>query len=387
MRLLILSPYYPPHIGGLESHSAEFNRHMVSSVDGILVLTPHLPRSTPTHEIDDKITILRFPAFELIHNYPLPQFWRPVFWRLWREAKRWKPTHVISRTRFFFTSLMAWRIARSTRLPWLHIEHGSDFAHFHSPIKTWAGRLYDQTVGRFVLRQAGRVVANSEAAAHFVERLSGRQDCRTIYRGVEVETILRVPAGTEIRARFPNRVVVGYLGRLIDGKGTIHILEALHRLQDPRLVCAIIGSGPDRSRLEAYIRQHTLNEKVMLLGHRPLPEALGLLKTCDIFINPSYSEGIPTSVIEAALMQKAIIATDVGGTREIIGGQGDGFLVPAGNIQILAEKIKRLADDPVLRQQYGERAALSVKDKFAWSKAVEQYLTILGQMQQPNINR
>ncbi len=382
MRLLIFCPFYPPHIGGLETHALEFNRHIAPSVESILVFTPRLPASAPVRETEGNITVLRFPAFEPIHNYPIPKFWRSDFWELWREALNSTPSHLVSRTRFFFTSLMAWRFARSRRLPWLHIEHGSDFVHFHSALKSSIGKVYDWTFGRFTLRQADQVVANSLASSAFVVKLSGRTDCTTIYRGVETDEILHTPVQNEIRERFPDRIIIGYLGRLIDGKGVIHILEALDRIRDKRLACAIIGSGPERAKLETYIKEHSLENSVMLLGHRPLPEALGLMKSFDIFVNPSYSEGIPTSVIEAALLKKAIVATDVGGTPEIITGNSDGFLVPVGDIRTLGEKLKLLANDGDLRHSLGIRAHDAVQNTFSWPNAIKQYLDILKSISQ-----
>ncbi len=377
MRLLVFSPFYPPHVGGLETHALEFNQHLAPSVEQITVFTPRLPDSALEHETEGHITVLRFPAFEPIHNYPLPKFWQARFWQLWKEATQTRPTHILSRTRFFFTSLMAWHIARKHALSWLHVEHGSDFVHFHSPLKSWLGKIYDQTCGRFVLRQAHTVVANSLASAAFVSRLSGRNDCRTIYRGVEVDMILNAVATSEIQSRFPDRIIVGYLGRLIDGKGVRHLLEAIKELNDPRLACVIIGSGPDRKNIESFIRLHRLENSILLLGHRPLPEALGLMKSFDISVNPSYSEGIPTSVVEAALLKKAIIATRVGGTPEIISGNGDGFLIPPKDTPALVEKIKLLASDAPLRQKMGERAYAMARDKFSWPQAVRQYMTLL----------
>ena len=79
MNVLIFSPYYPPHIGGLESHSEEFNQQLAQRGIDVLVFTPRLPKDAPERETRRGVRIIRFPAFEIIPNFPLPQFF-PFFW-------------------------------------------------------------------------------------------------------------------------------------------------------------------------------------------------------------------------------------------------------------------------------------------------------------------
>lgn len=381
MKLLIFSPFYPPHQGGLESHSDEFNRHLAQIGASIVVFTPQLPMASPERETRyTNVLILRFPAFEPIHNYPLPQFWTRKFWRLWQEATQGEYDIVISRTRFFFTSLMAWRYARRAKLPWIHIEHGSDFATFNGVFKTWLGKIYDYSLGAFVLRHSHMNIANSKASARFVKKLSGRDDCTVIYRGVEKEIIESVAPHSFFETHFPGKTVVGFVGRLIDGKGVLDLLEAFSRLPSDTSICAIIGDGPERARLEKFIAQKKLKDTVLLLGKKPFPEAIALLKSFDIFVNPSYTEGIPTAVIEAALCHKAIIATRVGGTDEIISGQNDGFLTAPHDIDDLQKKLALLLGDTTLRHSLGQNAYAAVQDKFSWEQSIKRYQKLFSSL-------
>src|SRR5688572_10152100 len=130
MRLLVFCPHYPPYVGGLETHAAEFNKYLSQSeeVDSILVFTSRIPVSiVEQSEVSKKVRIIRFPAFHLIPNYPVPKVWLPTYWRLWRQLYRYNPDIVISRTRFFFTSVLALSFTKMYRKPWVHIEHGSDY--------------------------------------------------------------------------------------------------------------------------------------------------------------------------------------------------------------------------------------------------------------------
>lgn len=379
MHLLVFSPYYPPHTGGLESHSDEFNYYLSKEGVIITVFTPHLPNFSPSAETRyDNVHIIRFPAVELIHNYPFPQFWQKEFWHAWKSLQEESYDIILSRTRFFFTSLMAWRLAKKTKRPWVHIEHGSDFATFNTSFKTALAKLYDYTLGAFVLRQSDANVANSKASRAFVEKLSRRQNCSVIYRGVEKEIIKSVAPHSFFETHFPGKTVVGFIGRLIDGKGAFDLIKAFSSLNSSTSICAIIGDGPERTRLEKLITQKELSNQVILLGEKPFTEAIALLKSFDIFVNPSYTEGIPTAVIEAALSKKAILATNVGGTNEIISGNGDGFLITPHDITTLQNHLARLMNNSDLRRSLGEEAFKKVQAKFDWEHTTKQYLTLFN---------
>lgn len=379
MKLLVFSPFYPPHKGGLESHSDEFNKYLASLGVDITVFTPHLPLDAPVEEIRyERVTILRFPAIEIIHNYPLPQFWKKAFWQIWERINQEQYDLVLSRTRFFFTSLMAGYFARRKKLPWIHIEHGSDFAVFNTAFKTFLGKLYDLTLGTLVLKLSDVNIANSKASARFVERLSGRKDCHIIYRGVEKSLIESIPPHTYLADNFPGKVVIGFTGRLIDGKGVRDLLEAFSKLSPPSSICCIIGDGPERENIKKFIHDKKLHNQVILLGEKPFGEAMALLKSFDIFVNPSYTEGIPTAVIEAALTEKAIIATHVGGTPEIITGNKDGILIAPGDVDALENALSLLISDQSLRKSLGQAAFKQVQGKFDWGHAAKQYLTLFN---------
>lgn len=380
MRILVFSPFYPPHKGGLESHSDEFNKYLSAQGTEVSVFTPRLPQYSPERETrHDGVNIIRFPALELIHNYPLPKFWQKRFWQLWQELHEKPYDIIIARTRFFFTSLMALHFAKKAALPLVHIEHGSDFTHFNSSFKTWLGILYDRTCGAFVLRHSDRVIGNSEASARFVHQLSGRTDCTVIYRGIEKEIILATAPNNSIKKLYSDKLIIGFVGRLIDGKGVHDLIQAFSLIRRDA-VCFIIGNGPERSRLERITKERGVTDRVVFFGEKNFTETIALLKTFDIFVNPSYTEGIPTSVIEAALCRKAIIATAVGGTKEIITGASDGFLITPHDVSTLKIKLENLLSDPLLRQSCGEQAFRAVAEKFDWNHSASQYLATFSRL-------
>ncbi|MDO8512119.1 MAG: glycosyltransferase family 4 protein [bacterium] len=379
-RILVFSPLYPPHIGGLQSHAREFNKYLSMLGYDITVFTPQLPFSAKNEELVCEnnssrcVRVIRFPAFELISNYPVPKFWQPLFWRQVATVRTNKYSIIISRTRFFFSSLLAGWYAKTNKVRWVHIEHGSDFPKLESVWKNFVAVLYDKTLGKLVLWSADVVVANSQASAGFVKEMAGRE-CKFIYRGVDKAEIsvtgpvaLNLPQGS---------LLVVFVGRLISGKGVADLLNALKVIDRKEVFCFIVGDGPQTNDLKS-IAQGLGLDKVVFLGEKVHHDTIALIKRADIVINPSYTEGLPTSIIEAALCGKAIIATDVGGTKEIVDHNLSGLLYKPRDVFALVSLLRDLLDNPAKRERLGNGAFQKNKDLFDWEKASLQYVQLFN---------
>ena len=381
MKILVFSPYYPPHIGGLETHADEFNKYLVGcdNTIEIIVFTPLLPKDALESEVRYKnVNVVRFPAFEIIHNYPLPNILSIRFWKLFISLFKKDFDIVISRTRFFNTSLLALFFSKIKRKKWVHIEHGSDFVKLNNKCTSVLAKAYDYTFGKLILKFSDINIANSMASANFCKKLSNNKKCEIIYRGIEVDKINAIPKDQSLKEKYKDKIILSYIGRLIDGKGVKDLILALESLKDKNFVLFIIGDGSQKISLEKLTTRKGLSDKVVFFGHKEHNEAISILKTSDIVINPSYTEGLPTSVIEAALCRKAIIATNVGGTPEIISGNGDGYLVEPKNINQLKDKLKNLIENKDLSNSFGESAYNKVVNKFNWENSCDKYLKIFN---------
>lgn len=379
MKILVFCPYYPPHIGGLESHADEFNKYLSRRRTDITVFTPCLPKTAPEKETRyNNVKIIRFPAFEIINNYPLPKFWTIKYRRLREEIKKENFDIVISRTRFFFTSLMAFFYAKMNKVRWIHIEHGSDFVKSGGKLSVLVARIYDYTLGRLILRKADKVIANSNASAAFCKKLEKNVSCEVIYRGMEIEKILAAPADDELKRKYSDKIIITFLGRLFDGKGVADLLAALAKIKNDDYICFIIGDGPEKKRLENLADKIQLEKKIIFFGYKKFDDYIKILKISDIFVNPSYTEGLPTTVAEAALCQNAIIATNVGGTPEIITDRESGFLIDPKDATALKDKLDILMGNGELRKWLAKNAHEEVRNKFGWDKSIEKYLNIFS---------
>ena len=380
-KILIWCPLYPPNTGGLQNHAQEFNIHMAEQGWEILTLTPLITPNTPEEESPKtNIKIIRFPAFEIIPNYPLPKIWKPKFWKALHTAHKFSKskntkTIIISRTRFFITSLFALVHNKLTHTPWVHIEHGSDFVHL-GKITSLIARIYDYTIGRTVFKNATHLIANSHASAKFIKKISNKK-ATVIYRGIEEEEISSITPENSLKETCKNKTIITYAGRLVTGKGVRHLLDAVEPLEKNSYQLLIIGNGPEKKNLKEQVKKLNITSNVTFLGDLPWQQVIAILKISHIMANPSYNEGIPTNVIEAMLSSTAVIATNVGGTTELVTNNTTGLLIPPKDTHALKIALRTLSENPKLRHNYTTNALKQIEGKFSWSNATKQYTNIL----------
>ncbi len=169
----------------------------------------------------------------------------------------------------------------------------------------------------------------------------------------------------EVRAELgvaDDDVVVLMVARLSRQKAHEVMLDAIARADRPNLRLVVVGDGKRREELEALVADRGLEKAVTFLGlRRDVPR---LLAGGDVFALSSVHEGVPISVIEAMTAGLPVVATDVGALRDQVTEGVDGFLVPSGDAEGLAERLARLADDPALRAELGRRAQERARAEF-----------------------
>jgi len=180
-----------------------------------------------------------------------------------------------------------------------------------------------------------------------------------------------------------DQFVVGMIGRLVEEKGIIELLEA---------ACILVGKYCDISFIlvgERLNSDHAegvaavidqaktkLGERLQLTGMRSdIPQ---LLSAMDLFTLPSWREGMPRSIIEAMMMELPVVATDIRGSREEVVHGETGLLVPPRNSKALAESIEMLYQNREKAKMMGEIGRKRALELFDEKKVVEKQLELLG---------
>jgi len=165
-----------------------------------------------------------------------------------------------------------------------------------------------------------------------------------------------------------------FVGRLAPNKGLFTLLEALAQVRKthPSARLSILGSGPLRAKLERQIAKHGLNDAVQFLPRQPGPEEMArVYNRAKMLVCASTAEGGPRVTVEAMACGTPVISTPVGIMPEIVHAGKNGLLFSWDAIE-LADQIRRLLDDAVLRARLGEAGRLSVQS-FEASRVIEAY--------------
>ena len=171
------------------------------------------------------------------------------------------------------------------------------------------------------------------------------------YRRVEGYTRSEALAAMGLKA---DHFIIGVVARLIPEKGITCLLQAAALLQHilPQVRFVIVGDGPMRGQLEQYARALQLQEHVKFLGFRrdvPL-----LMAGWDLFVLPSFSEGLSVSVLEAMAAKLPLVVSDIPSMREVVVPGKSGLFFTPNDVPGLAAAILQIAKDPSKQQRMGD---------------------------------
>ena len=370
MKILQFLPYFPPHIWGVEAFAKErssaFSEQKKWKLINV-VFSPGQPENLTSYE-QDGYRVIILPAFELISNFPVPKIRSPIFWSQIQKIKAEKADIIQTHTRFFLSSFLWWLLAKLRKIKRIHIEHGSGFVKGLSWRKTAFARCYDQIFWRLIFRLADSLVAISEANQLFIQQFTRKKNS-VIYRGFNLSPILREKKGKL------DQILIGFVGRLVKLKGVDLLIEAFAELEQEHrnLRLQIIWDGEERFALEKQVEMLGLSDKISFLWYQS-PEKIysDFLPHIDIFVNPSFQEGLPTTVIEALFAQCVTVATHVGGTKEIADGD-DFIVVEPWSVEALERGLNQAL---ALVGKVNWASYEQVRERFNWKKGVEAYLEI-----------
>lgn len=180
----------------------------------------------------------------------------------------------------------------------------------------------------------------------------------------------------EVRAEFglkaDDKFIVS-VGELDDNKNHITVIKALAMLEHKNFKYVVCGVGPNKEMLEKYAQERGMEDKVILAGYRSdIPD---ILNAADIFVFPSFHEGLPVSALEAMACGLPVICSRIRGNVDIVKDGENGFLFEPENDTTLVLQIERLINSQELARRFGEKNKQIVRE-FSQEAVVEELKNI-----------
>jgi sugar transferase (PEP-CTERM/EpsH1 system associated) len=302
---------------------------------------------------------------------PKPGFQFPLF-RLIRLMKTLRPHIVHTRN---FGALEAIPAARIAGVPVaIHSEHGYEIETISGlPLRR---RLLCRAI--FPMADALFAVTKDLVAYHSTQSWISADKFRVLYNGVNTDKFSprRREANRIKRERgIPEgRTVIGSVGRLVPIKDHGTLLNAAELLvnEGVNIHVLIVGGGPELGRLQSRVEDSTaLRGRVTFCGASGnVPE---LLNAMDVFVLCSVCEGMSNTILEAMASGLPIVATRAGGNPELVVDGQCGWLFAPRDVPALVQHLKRLIDEPQLRQRFGTAARLRAAAEFDLNSMVKNY--------------
>jgi glycosyltransferase involved in cell wall biosynthesis len=268
------------------------------------------------------------------------------------------------------TDVLTWFLARRTGAIPLSTAHGWSG---HSVRERW---LY-YPLDKWLLARYPRVIAVSSDVRGELLRYGAREDRVTVVlNGIDAEQFRRDPArNLVVRHAFgltSEEIAVVAVGRLEPEKRFDLLLRAFAPLaaRRPELKLFIAGDGSSRQMLEAERERLGLGRASRLLGH--VADPADVYQAADVFVQSADNEGTPNAVLEAMAFEVPIVATDAGGTRELIRHGEDGLVVPRGDERALSAAIGSVMTDRAAARSRAESARARVESDLAFKTRVRR---------------
>jgi glycosyltransferase involved in cell wall biosynthesis len=356
VKVVIVSGIWPPDVGGPASHAPEFAAFLLGRSHAVEVVTTAAvapeSREYPIHWVSRRLPVgLRHAAVSA------------------SIARRAATSDVVYATSMLGRASLASAVARRPIVVKLVADEAYERAQ--------RLRLFEGDLDEFQRFPGGARVRLLRQARNRMLRRVDALVCPSAYLaslavawGVQEERVTVVPNAAPPLPALPQREearaafgvagpTLAFAGRITRQKALNVALDALARVEGVSLLVA--GDGPDLPAVRRQATERGLDGRVRFVGSLGRDDVLALFRAADASLLSSYWENFPHTVVEALAVGTPVIATAVGGVPELVRDGSNGLLVPAGDAGALADAIRRVVEEPGLRERLAETARRSVE--------------------------
>jgi glycosyltransferase involved in cell wall biosynthesis len=367
LKVLQVGKYYPPHMGGIETHLQALCGELRKSVDLKVIVANDENRRVD--EVLDGVPVSRMPAKLTLASTPLC-------------------SGMISAIRRSNAAIVHihWPNPAAVLAYLVSGHRGRLIITYHSDTvrQRVLAALFDPWLHQ-ALRRSSAIVATSPdyrntspVLAHYLDR------CHIIPYGIALEQFERCePAAvSEVRQRYGDRLVLS-VGRLVYYKGFEYLIRAMQKVRGKLI---IIGNGPLRTPLQELISNLKLGDKVILAGEIQNEQVTPYYHAADVFALASIARSEAFGIVQIEAMAAGLPVVNTGldsGVPFVSLHEQTGLTVPPADPEALAAALNRLLDDQGLRQSLGRAARLRARQEFSLDRMISKTLALYQQVAVP----
>ena len=380
-KLCIVTHTFLPHVGGIENVVYEQSKRLLQKNYVPMVVTNRI--QTAKNYVIDGINVECYESLNTGFRLGIP-YVIPTINSLGVFLKAVKSSKIVhAHGHPYLTSLLSAKLAKKYSKPFVLTQHNT-FIEYDS-IFDKIERLNDLAVGKETLKEADKIIAVSNATKNYVLSLGAKPNKVTVlHNGVDLKRFKPMPEKREEMRRklgIPHgSIVVLTVRRLVYKNGIDTLIESANLVvkKNSKIVFLAIGKGPDFNNVQVRIKQLGIERNFKLTGFVQDEDLPLYYNAADLFVLPSKSgEGLPLVALEAMACGLPVVATNVGGIREIMNNKY-GKLVPPNNADLLANAIIEFAGMDFSSRKSELRAM--VEQKFSWDANVERLIEIYEEL-------
>ena len=362
--IAIFTGFYLPHLGGVERYTEKISSEFIKNGNKVIVVTCNYNNMKSFEKVSD-VNVYRLDCLKIFKNrFPIIKHNKNNS-KILKKLSEENIDYVMFNTRFYKTSKLACDFANKYSIPVICIEHGSSYMSVNNPILDFFGHIYERFITYNLKKKVDSFYAVSYKSLEWLKtfHINGKG---VIYNSVDLDDYKKYKKYIK---SSPKEKIILYSGRVIREKKVDLLLDAFCKLKNKynNIKLYIAGDGECLDEL----KKKYVDDSIFFAGKLNYSDLLELYCKTDIFVHPSdYPEGLPTVLLEAGLMKCALLATDRGGTKEVIGNNEFGVIIEP-TVESIYTNIENLLNDDDKMNELKNKAHDRVVSQFTWQKTVE----------------
>jgi glycosyltransferase involved in cell wall biosynthesis len=358
--LLMVSPYFPPVLGGLEQYVFRLSGQLQKRHDWrVVVVTSGDPHSPDRCEVINELTVYRLGYGMMLSNTPFDLHW---IRRMRQIVQQVNPDIVDAHLPV--PGLADVAPLAIGDIPLVVTYHSASMrkGRLRYDLPIWA---YERILGHALLSNARRIICTSTASQDFLRRY--RKKSIVIPPGVDTGIFHPGSSGSGHRLLF-----VSNLSRAHTHKGLSYLLQALGDPACHDVSLDVVGDGDGREDYEAQCMRLGIADRVTFYGALYGEELAERYRAAFSLVQPSTNDSLPTTIIEAMACGTPVIASRIGSTATVVQPGATGYLVEPGNVGSLIKGISDLFSDPARAAAYGKAGLELVQSSYTTRQQAER---------------